>query len=283
MRRRRPVISVSQPESGFPAGALAIYDFSRPDGDAVINIAPDGTLPDLFFYAGVDGMSNPRPLDYSRSGGRMLFNLTIGSFTFAFPFSYNNGTAAFAPTFANTFGAGRGGTWAVRVKPHPDLVADLGSGNQQGIVTWRPSPDVNLQSFPPRALVFIQFDDDGPLRLRVKEGANVLDGGHADNEYLTSRELTSDELTNGFTAIMTFGNPLPSTAKIYIDGVLAGEIDRVTEDNAATAYTIQFALQSSLDHGADRSYYNGSFWKASIYDREFNATEVLSLHAAMVA
>jgi glucose/arabinose dehydrogenase len=249
----------------MPAGALAYYNFGAASGGIIPNqVQGTGALPRL----------DIRGSDYRVAGGEVIWNENLGSFTRSFPFNPNNGTFAETVTaFANIYG--NGGTMALRLRVGA-AAANLGQASSMGIITFRPNPDQNIHTVPPRSLELRRDGPSDPIYFLVREGANSIGHNNEFNDEVKSGPLTN--LTADTTVIVVWD---AQTLRIYVNNVLANTTQRVTANHPAPNYRIMAAVQPGLIHSADNQFYRGALQGLVVYNRVLNATEISELHNAL--
>lgn len=256
----------------LPVGPLAHYEFGGGSGGTIPNlILGMGALPDLT----VSGS------DFRRSGPDMIFNEHIGAFEHKLDFDGMPGTFATSAGFPNSFGSG--GTWAVRLRidpsvPVPFSSGGLGQASSVGIITFRPSPEINVNRVPPRSIELKREGASDPLQFLVREGANSIGYNNEFNDEVRSQPLSVSSLSVDKTVVIAFD---PQRLRIFVDGQLQNTTTRVTADNLATAYSLQVAAQSSLIHSNDRQFYPGALRTLVIYNRPLSDQEIGELSFAL--
>jgi len=251
----------------MPAGGLARYDFALTTGSTVPNqIQGAGALPALTI----------RGSDFRVSDGEILWNANIGNFTHTLPFDPSRGTfAESADTFPNSFSGG--GTLAVRLRVDPSVVASLGQASLVGIVTFRPAPDTNVHSTPPRSLEFSRGGPGTPMQLLAREGRTNIGSNNQFNDKAETGSLANPSSADR-TAIVVWDS---QTLRIYYDGLLAATTTRLTTDYPTSNYRLFVAVNQFVVHSGDHQFYTGAMKALVVYDRALSATEVSALHGAL--
>ena len=75
----------------------------------------------------------------------------------------------------------------------------------------------------------------------------------------------------------------PQTLSVYVDGVPAGTVSRLTLDYPTSRYRLMVAVQPGLIHSGDNQFYKGAMRGFVLYDRPLSGGEVTDLHLAMTA
>ena len=252
----------------FPAGVTAHYDFGQ------VSVVP-GTIPNQASGIGSLPSLTIRGSDTRVANGERMWNEQIGTFTHSVPFDPSNGTFAETASFPNTFGSG--GTIAVRLRLAQTVVANLGQGSLVGVITFRPSPEINTMATPPRSIEFYRGSPGTPLELLIREGAATIGHNNLFNDTLQSGAL-SDPSASDTVAIVVW---TPQTLQLYVDGVLRGSLTRATADYPASDYKLLVGANTFVVHASDRQFFQGAMRGLVVYDRPLPAAEVQALHDAL--
>jgi hypothetical protein len=210
------------------------------------------------------------------SNGELLWNPNIGGFTHTYPFDPSNGTFAdSANSFPNSFSSG--GTFGMRFRLDRSVETALGQASLVGLVTFRPEPDPNVHSTPPRSLELYRGGPTDPLVLLAREGHNTTGYQNQFNDYVESSPL-NDVSGADITAVVVW---TPQTLRVYVAGVLAGEKARVTADHPTSHYRLYVAVNQFVVHSGDLQFFKGATRRLVVYNRALDGAEVLALDAAL--
>jgi hypothetical protein len=254
----------------YPEGAVARYEFAD---------ASQSVIPNRVTSAGAISALQITGTDYRVANGEILWNENIGDFSHTLQLEPSPGTYADSVTaFPNSFGSG--GALGIRLRLDPSIVESLGQASLVGVVSFRPNPEINPLSTPPRSLEFRRGAPGDPLTLVAREGSLGLGYNGAFNDELESSLPIPDPSVSDLVVVFAW---TPTELRLFANGVLVGTLMRATADYPTSSYTLVVALNSFVVHSDDRQFYKGAMKKLLIYDRPLLDSELDSLSSALSA